>query len=222
MKKYLYLLVIIILFTGFGDGDAINNDRGNRLFRKGKYKEAVNMYDKIRNKKNQMISYYNEGNSLISSGSIDNGLEYLQKVAECSDSVMSSKAYYNMGNTFFNNKKLKEAAQLYINSLRKNPGNNDAKYNLEKTLRLLKKQEQEKKNSKDKNNKKEKKEKKDEKDNKKGDKKDNKKKNEQSEKQNKLSKKDAEKLLNALMRNRKKIKKDSASVRKMLNPRFTW
>jgi tetratricopeptide (TPR) repeat protein len=219
MKKYLYPLVIIILFTGFGDGDAINNDRGNRLFHKGKYKEAVSMYDKIRNKKNQMISYYNKGNSLINSGNIDDGLEYLKKVTEGSDSIMSSKAYYNMGNTFFNNKKLKEAAQLYINSLRKNPGNSDARYNLEKTLRLLKKQEQEKKNNKDENNKKEKKEKKDDQ---KGDKKDNKKKNEQSEKQNKMSKKDAEKLLNALMRNRKKIKKDSASVRKMLNPRFTW
>ncbi len=219
MKKYLYLFAIIILFAGFGDGDAINNDKGNKLFHKGEYKEAANMYDKIRNKKNQMISYYNKGNNLIASGSIENGLEYLQKVAENSDSVMSSKAYYNMGNTFFNNKKLEESAQLYINSLRKNPGNNDAKYNLEKTLRLLKKQEQEKKNNKDKDKKKEKKEKKDDQ---KGDKRDNKKKNKQPEKQNKLSKKDAEKLLNALMRNRKKIKKDSASVRKMLNPRFTW
>ncbi|NIA23352.1 MAG: tetratricopeptide repeat protein [Proteobacteria bacterium] len=228
MKRSLFLFGLLLLFTGFGDGDAINNSRGNGYFNKGHYKQAAKLYGKIKNKRNKFIAEYNRGNASIKSGDLQNGLGLLGDVAENGKSDIASKAYYNMGSALFNNQKYKEAANMYINALKLKPDFNDAKYNLEKTLRLLKQKKQNNENKqKNKNNSQKNKQKKN---NKKS--KNNKKQNKQNRKQNinqrengnrqKMSKKEAERILNALMRNRKRIKKDSTAFRKFLSPRYTW
>lgn len=224
MKRILFLLGLILLFSGFGDGDAINNNRGNGYFNKGDYKKAAQMYDKIKDKRNRFIAEYNRGNALIKSGDLKTGLSLLADVAENGDTNIASKAYYNMGNALFNAQKYKEAVNMYVNSLKLKPDFNNAKYNLEKTLRLIKKNKQKNKNNshKNKQNKQNKNKKKQNKQNGNQNSKRKNKNQRENASRPKMSKKEAERILNALMRNRKKAKKDSTALKKFLSPRYTW
>jgi len=72
-----------------------------------------------------------------------------------------ASAYYNLGNTYMKENKFQESIDAYKNSLRLNPNDPDAKYNLEYAKQLLKKQQQQQDQNKD-NKDQEDKEKKDE------------------------------------------------------------
>ena len=53
-------------------------------------------------------------------------------------------AYYNLGNTYFQQKKLPEAAEAYKNALRRNPLDDEARYNLAYVLELMKQNQDDK------------------------------------------------------------------------------
>ena len=55
-------------------------------------------------------------------------------------------AYYNLGNTYFQQKKLPEAAEAYKNALRRNPLDDEARYNLAYVLELMKQNQDDKDN----------------------------------------------------------------------------
>ena len=232
MKRAIFLLALVILLTGFGDGDAINNGRGNKYFRKGDYKKALEYYGKIRNGKNKIISEFNRGNALVKSGKLKEGLNLLGDVASNGNRNIASEAYYNMGNALFRAGKYNQAVGMYVNSLKLSPGSSNVKYNLEKALRMLRRQRQKNKNNKNKKKKNKKKNKNKPKNGKNKNKNKsngngNHKKNQLKNKENTkipqaMTKKEAERILNALMRNRKNIKKDSTAYKKFLNPRYTW
>jgi len=53
-----------------------------------------------------------------------------------------ASAYYNLGNTYMKENKFQESIDAYKNSLRLNPNDPDAKYNLEYARKKLKEQQQ--------------------------------------------------------------------------------
>jgi len=62
------------------------------------------------------------------------------------DSIKSAQAWYNMGNVFMQDKKYAESIDAYKNALRRNPKDDEARYNLRLAQLLLKKQQQDQKN----------------------------------------------------------------------------
>lgn len=60
-----------------------------------------------------------------------------RRAAEAPDGVLRSNAYHNLGNTLFRRGRFEEAAQAYRRALRANPRNDDARHNLDLTLRKL-------------------------------------------------------------------------------------
>ncbi len=130
-----------------------------------------------------------------------------------------SHIYHNVGNSFLLQKKFGESVKSYIHALKNNPKDEESRYNLAYALSHLKKeqqkQKQEKKDDKNKDQKKDQKKKDDKKkdDKKKEEQKDkkkqqeDKKKKEQQEQQKreKISKKDAERMLQAIQQDEKEL-----------------
>lgn len=219
----------MIMFTSFSltvYADDENEDKtirrereyikaGNELYEKKRYAEAEVQYLKaIEANNNSMLGRYNLGLSLLQQATKEKAdsltavaFTHFDNVAKGSvNPMLSSKAFYNMGNIMFGKEQYGESIELYKQSLRLNPDDDEARTNLR--LAQLKKQEQDKNDNKDQkgqDNKKEqdKKEDKQEQNNNQQDKKDEQKQQQQKPQQN-LSKENAEQILQAMQNQEKK------------------
>ncbi len=145
--------------------NAINS--GNKLYNDKKYAEAEVQYRKaLEANPNSEIAQFNLASSLIKqdkpqptmqqavgeqqlSEPMQEAVGLLQKLADTSTSKkLAGKASYDLGNIAYHQQNFAEAINHYKQALRKNPDNNDARYNLR--LAQLKKQQQDQ--NKDKNN----------------------------------------------------------------------
>lgn len=194
---------------------------GNKLYKEGNYKDAAVQYGKSLQTDTLNIEKgaYNLGNALYQQKQIEPARKAFEIAAQKSkDKKENALAYYNIGNTYMSEKKWEEAIESYKKTLRQNPQDADAKYNLAYAKTMLKKEGGGKDKNKD--DKKKDEEKKDEQkkneDKKEGeqDKKEqqpkdgDEKKDEEGKPQpqpSKLSEKQAEQLLNALQQEEKKL-----------------
>jgi tetratricopeptide (TPR) repeat protein len=200
---------------------------GNSLYGQKRYKEAAVDYAKaVAKNPTYTPGLFNLGNSLYQQKQFDSSRKVMETTAKVAkDKGSKAAANYNIGNTYMSQQKWEDAINSYKHTLRNNPQDADAKYNLSYAEQMLKKQQQEDKDKKDKQDK-DKKEDKDKKDDK--DKNDDKDKKDDKDQQNKdqqdkdkkedekkdgqpqgqpskLSPKEAERLLNALQQEEKKL-----------------
>jgi tetratricopeptide (TPR) repeat protein len=90
---------------------------------------------------------YNLGSTLMAAGEAEQAASVLLKSAQnTEDPGTKSNALYNAGNAFMAAEKYQEAVGAYAESLRKNPLQNDAMYNLNRALEKLKQQQQQQEN----------------------------------------------------------------------------
>ncbi len=199
--------------------------QGNQLYEKQQFDAASQTYLKALQKDpNNTTGLFNLGNSLYQGKHYDSSRKVMTATANAiKDKGGKAAANYNIGNTYMAQQKWEDAISSYKNTLRNNPQDADAKYNLAYAEQMLKKEQQNggSKNDKkeDKKDKKDKKEQdkrdkdgkdKDKQENKDGDDKDEKgkpdDKNPQPKSQpSKLSQQQAEQLLNALQQEEKKL-----------------
>lgn len=119
------------------------NREGNRLFAEGKYAEAEKAYLDAQAKtpgKPELL--YNHGNTLVKEKKYEPAVQQLRQAVSKGDRGIQASSWYNSGNALFEMGKYQDAAQAYIQALRINPADSDAKHNLE--LALKKTQEQQK------------------------------------------------------------------------------
>jgi tetratricopeptide (TPR) repeat protein len=190
--------------------------KGNKAYQHKEFEKAASEYKKAVDKNpNNTTANYNLGNALYKNSNNDDAVKaYDNTISTATNSVDKSKAFYNKGVVLQNANKLQDCVQAYKNALKLNPQDEDARQNLQRALKQLKKQEQEKKD-KQKN-----KPKQDEK---------QKEKQQQEQQQQpqpkpKISKKDAEEKLKALLQQEKNLqdklrKTDVASPNK---PEKDW
>ena len=110
-----------------------------------KYSEALDLYKRA--KVNSANDKYLKGEiaqSAYKSEDFESAYASLQTALKHeSNPIELSRLHYNQGNVCFKQGKYKEAIENYKLSLRKNPENEDAKYNLSQALRKKKNQEKE-------------------------------------------------------------------------------
>jgi Ca-activated chloride channel homolog len=127
------------------ESPASKNNRGNRLFEKGKFEEAEKEYLAAQGKDpGRPEILYNLGNSLIKQKKVKQGAQVLGQAISKGDKTVQEKSWYNTGNALFSADSYKDAVDAYIQALRLNPSDADAKHNLELALLKLKQQEQQK------------------------------------------------------------------------------
>jgi Ca-activated chloride channel homolog len=196
---------------------------GNQLYQQQHYKEAAADYQKALSKDPSNTSgLFNLSNSLYQQKQYDSSRKMLSATEKAiKDKNGKSAVDYNIGNSYMAQQKYEDAVKAYKQTLRNNPNDMDAKYNLSYAEQMLKKQQQQQQQQ-QKQQQQQQKQDKDQKNNKdqnKQDKKDGNDKNDQSQQDkdqqkqgdNKqqqpggLSKEEADRMLNALQQQEKKL-----------------
>lgn len=236
MSRYILIILSLVCFApamvhAQGQSRKLIRD-GNKLYQQKKYKEAAVDYQKALQKDpNNTTGQFNLGNTMYQQKQFDASRKVMTTTAKStSDKSVKAGANYNIGNTYMEEQKWEEAIEAYKQTLRNNPQDVDAKYNLSYAQEMLKKQQQNGggKNNKDQNkdnkdqqnknqqnNKDQNKDNKDkgdqdkdkQNDNKDGDNKDkgHQQQQPQSQAPSKLSQQQADQLLNALQQEEKKL-----------------
>lgn len=185
---------------------------GNRQYGKEKFSESEIMYRKAIDKnKGSADAVFNTGDALYKQKKYEDASRQFsenQKMYE--DKEKKSTSLYNLGNSLLMADKVKESIEAYKNSLRLDPDNKQAKYNLAYAQDLLKKQEQQQqqdqKDNKDQNKDQEKKDdQKKDNDQQADNSQDKNKQEQQNSQQQSISKEDAERLLNAIANDEKNV-----------------
>ena len=251
MSLWLFLVMMIFPVLLMGQSDKNLVRQGNKDYQNAAYDEAEINYRKALDKNPaNTVAQFNLGGAMYSQENYEKAAEvYAATDIKEKTAEEKSAVYYNLGNSMLKAGKSNEAIAAYKQALRENPRNEEARYNLEylrqKQQQENKDQNKDDKKDQDKEDKKDQnKEKQDQdKDQEKQDQKDQQDQNqdqqqdkpqeqknqqgEQNEQQaQKISKKDAERMLDALKNNEKKtlekLKKAKKKNAKVIKSEKDW
>lgn len=138
------MIVVSAWFLGTGltfaqKAERKNVREGNKLYESEKYTEAEIAYRKsLEVNPRSTEGTYNLGNSLYKQGKFAEAAEQYQIIAGQGEKMVStpegkarlSGVYHNMGNVFMNAKDYGKAIEMYKQSLRLNPKDDETRYNL--------------------------------------------------------------------------------------------
>lgn len=118
--------------------------KGNELYQKQQYTEAEANYKKaLQHNQQSDVGRYNLGNSLYNQKKFDDArTQYANSAKIATDKNTKSDANYNIGNTYMEGKKWEESIKSYKQALKLNPADEEARYNLAYAQAMLKKQNQ--------------------------------------------------------------------------------
>lgn len=189
---------------------------GNNEFKNGNFSEAEVNYRKSLDKEYSPKAQFNLGDALYEQKNYEDAEKNFSEVTERKVSKeIESDAYYNLGNTYMAQEKYAEAFDSYKKSLKTNPKNEDARYNLEYARwKMIQQQQQQQNQQQDNQQKQDQEQKQDQQqqnqqqqDQKQQDQKQDQQ-QEQQQQQQQMSKEDAERMLKALENQEKKTMED--------------
>ncbi|MEJ2184719.1 MAG: tetratricopeptide repeat protein [Gemmatimonadota bacterium] len=137
------LLLITIIVTGFGIGD---RERGNRLYREGRYAEAVAAYRQaLADGDDGPVLRFNLGTALLRMGRYEEAEPQLRAAVDAANARVEQPALFNLGSRFLEagraetdpearRRLLQGAVDAYRRVLRMDPASADAKWNYEMAL----------------------------------------------------------------------------------------
>ena len=106
--------------------------QGNRSYHHGNYAEAEGSYKESLNKKYNDKAQFNLGNTYYQQQNYTEAANCFGSVTDRNVSKdVEAKAFYNLGNSMMEQQKYQEAFDSYKKSLKLNPDDEDARYNLE-------------------------------------------------------------------------------------------
>jgi tetratricopeptide (TPR) repeat protein len=241
----MWIFILFISFQASGQNPDRHIRKGNKDFENQDYRQAeVNYLKALAIDSADPRGLYNRAAALYKQGDYQQATQLLDKVLKQNpETPHAAQAWHNLGNSFLQNKKYKEALAAYKQALRNNPSDKDTKYNYSYALEKLKEQQKQQQNKKQQDNKNNKNQ--DQQKNKDQQQQDNKnqqqQKNKDQQQKNKdqqqkseqdkqkqqppsqpqpkeISKKDAERMLRALQNNEKrtvsKVKREKAKSQK--------
>jgi hypothetical protein len=178
----LFFIVASIQFHGQTIESKLKLNEGNQAYKNGDFNKSSSNYEKSLSKdEKNLAAFYNSGNASYMSGDFESARESFNSfISKTNNNDDKSKAHYNIGNSFLteyakeakekgqapSSDFLKNAIKEYQQSLRFNPKDKDARYNLSYAMKLLQNQEKQEQENKDQNKDQEDKEDQDNKDNK--------------------------------------------------------
>jgi len=140
MNKFV-LLIIGFLFVASSLNDA---RKANEAFKNGDYELAVQLYRQAidQNPDNSRL-YFNLGNALAEAGNTEEAMEVYEKFKSMTEvNNQQALADYNKGKLLSEQENFDEAISDFREALRKNPDDEDARFNYELAQRMKQQQEQ--------------------------------------------------------------------------------
>ena len=170
--KYNTVLILKLLVFGSFYSQSIESrlilKEGNNSYKKGDFKNSSNSYiNSIAEDQNNLDAIYNNGNSYMMSGDFKGARENFNNyITKSKSNTDKAKAHYNIGNSYLtqyaketkeggqpSSEYLESAVNEYKKSLRHNPKDSDARYNLSYALKMMQNQQNKDQNKKDQDNK---------------------------------------------------------------------
>ena len=112
--------------------------RGNERYAAEDYDVALEAYQAaVEQRPKEAISHYNLGCALYQKKQFDGAANAFRDSLNAKDPTLRAQGYYNLGNAQFRLGDLQGAIRSYKSALRLNPGDRDAKHNLEFALEKL-------------------------------------------------------------------------------------
>jgi Ca-activated chloride channel family protein len=139
-----FVVISILIFTSeFLLAQELNKniERGNNYYRQQQYDKAETEYRKVlETTSTDKIAKFNLADALIKQNKADEANKLLQILnTKENENGLRSKVVYNQGVILTQQKKLEESIEAYKETLRLNPGDQEARENLQKALLELKK-----------------------------------------------------------------------------------
>ena len=121
-------IITILFLISF----CLSQDKGLEYYQNQEYEEAKNYYENIIIKKSENVeAHFGSGASSYQKGDWEVAKQSFQESLKSSDNNLRSKAYYNLGNTFYKDNKTEEAISFYRKALELNPNDKEARFNYE-------------------------------------------------------------------------------------------
>ena len=109
-----------------------SQDQGLEHYSNQKFDDAKKYYEAlILGNGSIPEAHFGKGAASYQLGEFDSARDSFDKSLKSSDKQVKSKAYYNLGNTFYKNNKKDEAIKYYRKALELNPNDKEAKFNYE-------------------------------------------------------------------------------------------
>lgn len=119
------------------------NEEGSKLYQEGRFGEAVNRFLRAQVEQPGLPQLdFNAGTGLYQTDELEWALRETQRSLNTEVPEQRATAHYNMGNAYFRLNRYQDAYEEYKKSLRENPGDVEAKVNLELALHRLRQQQQ--------------------------------------------------------------------------------
>ncbi len=138
MKKiFFFIPLILFLSVFFAFSEEINwNSKGLELYKEGKYKEAIECFEKVLKSDQKAFKVWNnKGNALYKLGNYENSIICYDKALEINPEY--SNAWYGKGCALVKIKRYEEAVNAFNKTLEINPKDRDAKKKKEEIVSLL-------------------------------------------------------------------------------------
>ena len=148
-RRVLLLFTVFALFPPclMAESAAAKNKEGNSLFEQGNYEDAEKAYLEAQgNVPGKPEILYNLGNALIKQNKFDQGIQSLHQSIGKGNKEIREHSWFNAGNASYLAGRFKDSVEAYVQALKLDPADKDAKHNLE--LALMKLKEQNSKNDK--------------------------------------------------------------------------
>lgn len=199
------LLAIVSVALGQDDEQKLVRE-GNKKYKENKFTEAQKKYlDALGKRSDSYRGAFNLGDAYYKQGKYKEASEQFEILSQRKTSNdSSSKVYHNLGNSYLKQKEFEKSINAYKNALKKNTEDEETRYNLAYAQKMLQQQQQQQKQNQDKKEQDKKNDDKNDKDQDK--KKDNKKDKKQEQPPQNISKEDAQRLLEALSNDEKKLR----------------
>ena len=144
MKKFSFILSISFLaFQSVVKAQPVEEiiKKGNDLYKQQQYEPAKAAYDAALTKdSSNTVAKFNMGNTAYRLSKPDDAIKsFDQLILKYKNADDKSRAYYNKGVVLSNQKRLEESIEEYKNALRQEPGDKEARENLQKALQELRK-----------------------------------------------------------------------------------
>ena len=142
MKKYIVLLLLLLTGANLMAQKAERNylRRGNRFYKDSTYVDAeINYRKALDANPNSTMAMYNLGNALLYQNKPQEALEQYATVANIEkDKENLAKDLHNVGVIWHTQKDYQKAIAAYKEALRKNPHDDETRYNLALAMKMLK------------------------------------------------------------------------------------
>lgn len=141
MRKLLIILATLsgLVYHSYAQDEYSHLKKGNELYNKGLFPEAVHEYS-LANELNHgsFEAAFNQGNAWYKQDSLEKAAGQFQLAANLArEASQEAMAWHNLGNTYLQQKNYQKSIDAYKQALRKNPLDDDTRYNLAYARKML-------------------------------------------------------------------------------------